>query len=154
MANQRPFKLTRRGVLATAGGAVACLALRPAHATPETMRAAMRAFAGEVEPRRGRVKLDLPPLVENGNSVTYTVTVDCPMTERDFVRRIAIFNEKNPQPNVAVFHLSPRNGRASVSSRMRLADSQVIVVLAELSDGSVWQGSAEVVVTLAACVEG
>jgi sulfur-oxidizing protein SoxY len=64
-----------------------------------------------------------------------------------------VFNEKNPQPNVAVFHLGPRAGRASVSTRMRLATSQNLIAVAELSDGTFWSDKVEVIVTLAACVE-
>ena len=124
-----------------------------ASATPESMSTAIRTFVGEAQPRSGRIKLDLPPLVENGNSVSLTVAVDSPMTPADFVRRIAIFNEKNPQPSVATFHLTPRSGRASVVTRIRLADSQKIVAIAELSDGTFWSAQADVIVTLAACIE-
>jgi sulfur-oxidizing protein SoxY len=99
------------------------------------------------------VALEIPPLVENGNSVPLTVRVDSPMTPQDFVRSIAIFNEKNPQPNVAHFHLSPRAGRAAVSTRIRLGDSQNIVAIAQLSDGTFWSDTAELIVTLPACVE-
>jgi sulfur-oxidizing protein SoxY len=76
------------------------------------------------------------------------------MTAEDHVKTIAIFNQKNPQPNVATFHLGPRCGRASVSTRIRLADSQTVTAIAQMSDGSFWSDSADVVVTLAACVEG
>jgi sulfur-oxidizing protein SoxY len=100
------------------------------------------------------VKIDAPPLVENGNSVSVTVSVDSPMTPADHVTSIHIFNEKNPQPNVANFHLGPRSGRASVSTRIRLADTQKIVAVAKLSDGSCWSASAELIVTIAACIEG
>ena len=102
----------------------------------------------------GRIRLDVPPLVENGNSVTLTVTVDSPITQADYVEAIAVFNEKNPQPHVAVFHLGPRAGRATVTTRMRLADSQQVTAIARLSDGSFWSDTADVIVTLAACVEG
>ena len=144
--------LTRRGLLAA--GAAALL-VRPAHATPQSLAEAIRAFAeGAARAQPGRIHLDLPALVENGNAAPLTVTVDSPMTPDSFVRRIAVFNEKNPQSNVAVFHLGPRSGRAAVSTRMRLADTQTVVVIAELSDGSFWSASADVIVTLAACLEG
>jgi sulfur-oxidizing protein SoxY len=145
-------ELTRRSLLAAG---TTLLLVRPAHATPQAMAEAIRAFAeGADRARPGRVRLDLPALVENGNAAPLTVAVDSPMTPDSFVRRIAVFNEKNPQPNVAVFHLGPRNGRAVVSTRIRLADSQTIVAVAELSDGSFRSASAEVIVTLAACLEG
>jgi sulfur-oxidizing protein SoxY len=75
------------------------------------------------------------------------------MTADDFVKTIAIFNERNPQPNVAHFHLGPRSGRATVSTRIRLGDSQNIVAIAQLSDGSYWSDTVELIVTLPACVE-
>src|ERR671917_356134 len=141
---------TRREVLATGAGVASILAVRPAAATPAEMEAAVRAFTEGAGTRRGRVRLDLPPLVDNGNSVGLTVTVESPMTREDFVRRIGVFNEKNPQPNVVTFHLTPRSGRASVSTRIRLADSQTVTAIAELSDGAFWSDRADVVVTLAA----
>ena len=97
----------------------------------------------------------MPPLVENGNSVPLTVNVE-QLDERrtTMSRRIAIFNEKNPQPNVAVFHLTPRcRPGAAVSTRIRLGDSQKITAIAQLSDGSFWSDEAEVIVTLPACAE-
>lgn len=144
---------TRRELIAAGASLASALLIRPAAATPAAMEGAMRALVGEGQVRPGRVKLDVPPLVENGNSVALTVTVESPMTAEHFVRRIAVFNEKNPQPNVATFHLGPRAGRAQVSTRMRMADSQRIVAVAELSDGTFWSSSADVIVTLAACLE-
>jgi sulfur-oxidizing protein SoxY len=144
---------TRREVLAGGAGLASALMVRPAAATPAEMDAAIRAFVGEAELRSGKVKLDVPLLVENGNSVPLTVAVDSPMTPNHFVKAIAIFNEKNPQPNVATFLLGPRAGRASVSTRIRVADSQKLVAIAELSDGTFWSANAEVIVTLPACAE-
>jgi sulfur-oxidizing protein SoxY len=118
------------------------------------MEAAVRDFVGEAGMRRGRVKIAIPPLVENGNSVGMTVAVESPMTSADYVRRIAVFNEKNPQPNVAVFHLGPRSGRANVQTRIRLATSQKLMAVAEMSDGTFWSDTTDVYVTLAACLEG
>lgn len=145
--------LSRRQVVA-AGAALVSLALvPPAAATPETMAEAIRAFTGEAPVQAGRMKLDVPELVENGNAVPVTVSVDSPMTPDSFVKAIAIFNEKNPQPNVATFHLGPCAGRAVVSTRIRLADSQRLTAIAQLSDGSFVSTSADVIVTLAACIE-
>lgn len=145
---------TRRATFALAAGAAASVAARPAGATPAARDAAVRAFAGEAEIKAGRVLLDLSPLVENGNSAPLTVTVESPMSEADHVRRIAVFNEANPQPNVLTVTLGPRAGRARVSTRIRLAGSQRITAIAEMSDGSFWTGGADVIVTLAACIEG
>jgi sulfur-oxidizing protein SoxY len=148
---------TRRDVLGLAGGAAVlgavAVTLRPAEATPATMAAAIRNVVGEAVVRTGKVRLDVPPLVENGNTVPMTVSVASPMTSDDHVKSIHVFNEKNPQPNLGNFYLGPSCGRAQVSTRIRLADSQKIVAIARLSDGSFWSATADVVVTLAACTE-
>jgi sulfur-oxidizing protein SoxY len=144
---------TRREVLAAGAGLASVVLVRPARATPEEMDAAVRALVGEAQVRPGKVKLEVPPLVENGNSVPVTVTVDSPMRGQDFVKAIALFNEKNPQPNVARFQLGPRAGRAAVSTRLRLTTTQKLTAIAELSDGTFWSDSADVIVTLAACTE-
>jgi sulfur-oxidizing protein SoxY len=149
-------KTRRRFLLesaAVAGGVGLGLSIKPAAATPETMRAAIRRVVGEGELRQGKVKLDLPPLVENGNVVALTVSVDSPMTETDYVKAIHVVNERNPQPNVITAYLGPRAGRAALSTRIRLADTQNITAIAELSDGSFWSDTVNVIVTLAACVE-
>jgi sulfur-oxidizing protein SoxY len=117
------------------------------------MADAIRQLIGEAELRQGKVKLELASMVENGNTVPLTVLVDSPMTETDHVESIHIFNQKNPQPYVAAFHLGPRAGKARVSTRIRLADSQRVVAIARLNDGSFWSDSADVIVTLAACTE-
>src|SRR5262245_13927753 len=140
------------GALALAGGAL-MIAVRPSFATPETMRAAIGGIVGKAEVGNGRISIDIPQLVENGNTVPVVVAVESPMTATDYVRAIHIFNEKNPQPNVIGIHLGPRAGRARVSTRIRLSDTQKVVVVAELSDGSFWSTSADVIVTLAACLE-
>jgi sulfur-oxidizing protein SoxY len=151
------LQATRRRFLgeaaALAGGFALWLTVKPASATPETMRAALKRVVGEATLRKGKIKLDLPPLVENGNVVSLTVTVDSPMTASDHVKAIHVFNEKNPQPNVIGVHLGPRAGRASVATRIRLADTQTVTAVAELSDGTFWTDSVQVIVTLAACVE-
>ena len=145
---------TRREFLSLAGGAaVLAVTLRPAEATPATMASAIRNIVGSAQVRTGKVKLDIPPLVENGNTVPMTVSVASPMTPDDHVRSIHVFNEKNPQPNIGNFHLSPQAGRAQVATRIRLADSQKVAAIARMSDGSFWSASADVVVTLAACTE-
>ena len=126
---------------------------KPARATPVTMLAAMKKVVGEAPLRKGKVTLDLPPLVENGNSVALTVAVESPMTAADHVKAIHVFNEKNPQPNVISVRLGPRAGRASIATRMRLADSQKVIAIAEMSDGTFWSDDVEVIVTLAACLE-
>ncbi|MBL8701632.1 MAG: SoxY-related AACIE arm protein [Alphaproteobacteria bacterium] len=141
----------RRSLIA--GGLAATLLVRPARATPERMAAAIRDFTGGRAVELGRVRLEMPALVENGNAVPVTVSVDSPMTTADHVTTIALFNERNPLPDVARFHLGPRAGEAWVSTRIRLGDSQTIVAIARLNDGSLWSARAELIVTLPACIE-
>jgi sulfur-oxidizing protein SoxY len=160
MSDDHRPRATRRRFLADAArlaggiGLVSVAALEPAPATPAMMHAAMKKVLGEAPLRKGKVTLDVPPLIENGNTVPLTVSVESPMTAAEHVKAIHVFNEKNPQPNVVSVHLGPRAGKASISTRIRLADSQKIIAVAELSDGSFWSDEAEVVVTLAACLEG
>lgn len=148
---------TRRALLAGVAGTLAIsamsLTVRPVCATPEEMQAAIAKVIGGAKLNKGKVSIDIPPLVENGNSVPCTVTVDSPMTPADYCRAIHIFNEQNPQPNVISIHINPRSGRASFSTRIRLSDTQNIVAIAEMSDGSFWSASANVIVTIGACLE-
>jgi sulfur-oxidizing protein SoxY len=151
---------TRRQILINAAGLLAGTAIgvgvepQSVSATPAMMRAAIRKVVGEAPLRKGKVKLDLPPLIENGNAVPMTISVESPMTEPDHVKAIHVFNEKNPQPYVVSVRLGPRAGKAAMAARIRLADSQTVIAIAEMSDGSCWSDEADVVVTLAACVEG
>jgi len=147
---------SRRAFLqaAAAGlGLGAVITVAPADATPAAMEDAVRKVVGSSRVSKGRVKLELPPLSENGNTVPLTVSVESPMTPPDHVRAIHVFTELNPQPDVVSFRFGPRAGRASVSTRIRLANTQTVTAIAELSDGSFWSASAAVVVTLAACLE-
>jgi sulfur-oxidizing protein SoxY len=149
---------TRRTFLSLAGsaavaGTVPVITLRPSEATPAMLVSAIRNVVGEAPVRTGKVKLDIPPLVENGNTVPMTVRVDSPMTANEHVKSIHVFNEKNPQPNIGNFYIGPSAGRAQVSTRIRLADTQKVVAIARLSDDSFWSASVDIVVTLAACTE-
>jgi sulfur-oxidizing protein SoxY len=148
--------MKRRQLLQVTSAAASALCLPwapPAAATAANLDAALRAFSGGRVAQTGRVELLISPLVENGNAVPVTLRADSPMTAAQHVRRLALFTERNPQPDVAVFHLGPLSGRAEVSTRVRLATSQTLVALAEFSDGSLWQQRMEVLVTLAACIE-
>jgi len=154
----KPSLSTRRNFLQLAGGVAAAGALpvvtvRPAEATPAMLASAIRNVVGEAPVRPGKVKIDIPPLVENGNTVPMTINVTSAMTDSDYVKSIHVFNEKNPQPNIGNFYLGPRAGRAQIATRIRLADTQKIVAIAHLSDGSFWSASVDVIVTLAACTE-
>src|SRR5207253_2644759 len=126
------------GAVSLAGGAalLAIVPASPATATPAMLQAAIKKVTGGAPLRKGRVTLDIPPLVENGNTVPVTVTVESPMTDNDFVRSIHILNEKNPQPNVIGVRIGPRAGKAAFSTRIKLADAQQVVAVAEMNDGT------------------
>jgi len=126
---------------------------RRAQASIAAMNEAIRKVVGTARVNRGKVTLELPALVDNGNGVSLAVRVDSPMTQADYVKAIHVFSEKNPLPEVVSFHLGPRAGRASVATRIRLADTQTVTAICEMSDGSFWSGSADAVVTLPACIE-
>ena len=149
----------RRRFLATAGGlAVAAVLPSPATAQmnrmpPNNMPEVIRRLVGTAKINTGRVKLGVPPLVENGHLVPLTVTVESPMTEADHVKAIHVFTDKNPLPEVISFYVGPRAGRASLSTRVRLADTETVVAIAQMSDGSFWSERQNVVVTTAACLE-
>jgi sulfur-oxidizing protein SoxY len=146
--------LVAAAAIAGVGGIGLPLGSAPAPATPTSLRAAIRKVVGEAPLNRGKIKIDVPALIENGNAVPFTVSCESPMTDNDHVKAIHVFTEKNPQPNVISVQLGPRAGRASVSTRIRLADTQKVVAVAQMSDGSFWSDDVEVVVTLAACLEG
>ena len=143
--------LQRRRLLAAS---IAVAVARPAFATPAEMAAAISAFTGGAVPKAGKVMLEVAALVDNGNAVPISVAVESPMTAADHVTAIAVFNERNPQTDVVKFTLGPRSGKAAVSTRIRMATSQKLTAVARMNDGSFWSGSADVIVTLAACVEG
>ncbi|MFT4820883.1 MAG: sulfur-oxidizing protein SoxY [Candidatus Azotimanducaceae bacterium] len=108
---------------------------------------------GDAEFNTGRVHLQLPALAENGSSVPLTISVDSPMTEADHVSEIRLFADKNPVPQLARYRLFAASGKASISTRVRLSDSQVITAVARMNDNSLWVARGEIVVTLAACIE-
>jgi sulfur-oxidizing protein SoxY len=148
-------RISRRqmfGAIAAAG-VVASIRIEPARATPASMNEAIRNVVGEAQVNKGKVHIDVPALVDNGNTVPLAIDVESPMTPTDHVKAIHVFNELNPLPNVISAHIGPRAGRAKLSTRFRLADTQTIVAIAEMSDGSFWSASADVVVTLQACLE-
>ena len=154
-------KHARRKFLCAAGGMAAAAALptaaiaqgRDLRGTEKDMQAAIAKVTGGAAVAKGRVRLDVPPLVDNGNTVAISVAVDSPMTEADHVKALHIFSERNPEPVILSFKLGPRSGRASVATRVRLADTQTVVAIAQMSDGTFWSGSAPTVVTIAACLE-
>ena len=150
-SSRHPTDVRRRMFLA--GAAAVTLLPFAAEATPEALADAIKEVTGGAPLRAGKVTLDIPPIVENGNTVPMTVSVESPMTADDYVKAIHVFNEKNPQPHVFNAWLSPANGRAVVATRIKLADAQKVVAIAETSKGVFWAANAEVIVTIAACIE-
>ena len=148
--------MKRRQFLKVGGGGTAMFALPawsqqllPAH----DLAPLIRAVVGDAAPKPGRIRITLPQLAENGNSVPLELDVDSPMTEAEHARSLHVFAERNPRPLIASFHLGPHAGRARVTTRIRLAGSQRVVAIAMLSDGSAWSDEVEVVVTSAACLD-
>jgi len=104
--------------------------------------------------RKGRVRLELPTVADDGHSVPMVVRVESPMSDGDHVQRIDLVSEKNPVPLMATFFLGPQSGRAEIESRVRLNGSQRVTAIAQLSDGSFWFDAADVVVNEPACLDG
>jgi len=150
MTTRREFLIATGGL---AGGIGFASCAVDAQATPLEMMEAVRKVVGDAPVRPGRVKLDVPPLIDNGNAVPLSVAVESPMTQADHVKAIHVFTERNPLPNVLSAYFGPRSGRARIATRVRLADTQTVLAIAQLSDGSYWSDSAHVVVTLSACLE-
>ncbi len=139
--------------LGTGGLAVATICLLPKTGTADApaVAEAIRNLIGDKTPEEGRVSVELTQIAENGNSVPLSIEVDSPMTEQDHCKAVHVFAELNPLPNVASFNFTPACGKAAASTRMRLARTQKVVAVAEMSDGSVYMTTAEVTVTIGGC---
>lgn len=146
--------IKRRDVLRISGGVAVSLTLLPksAWADEPAMRKSIRDMFGDKPIQDGRVTLTIPTLSENGYSVSMDVDVESPMTENDYVTKLAIFSERNPIPLIAAYHFTPASGRARIASNIRLGGTQNVHAIAQMSDGSLWRASAKTFVTLAACV--
>ena len=140
---------SRRFVLA-AGIALLAPAAR---ATPGEVAALIRAITGGPAPQAGRVKLDVPELVENGNAVAMTVGLGPDVPAGAVLTDIHVFADGNPRPGVAHFRFGPLSGGGKVSTRIRLATSQTVHAIAVFADGSCWHDSVSLVVTLSACLD-
>ena len=144
----------RRRFVAGLAGAIALPALpRAARAQTDPLDPMVWVFTKGAPVQKGRVKLELPPLADNGNSVPLMVTVDSPMSATDYVKSIHLFSDKNPVRDMARFYLGPRGGRAKVVTRVRLAGTQTVTAIAPLSDGTFWWDSAPVEGIVSACME-
>jgi sulfur-oxidizing protein SoxY len=149
------YKPSRREVIsaAAAGGIAAVfVSLVPisADATPEDVKT----WLAKVLPgtyQQGKITISAPPIAENGNTVPIGISVDSPMTDQNYVKTIALAADGNPLPGVALIHLTPANGQANVNFRIRLAKTQTITAVAEMSDGSLYSASQVVKVTIGGC---
>ena len=137
-----------------AGTARAQLPANVGELRKQALDEAVRKVVGNAQVRSGRVTLEVPPLVDNGNTVPLSVEVDSAMTAADHVKAIHVFTERNPQPYVVSAYLGPRSGRARLATRVRIADTGTVLAIAQMSDGSFWSDSVKVIVTLSACLEG
>lgn len=149
---------TRRAFLGLAGGlfaapAAAQLPPRLGAARMAALDDAVRRITGNAHVRAGRVRLELPPLIDNGNAVPLTVAVESPMTPADHVAAVHVLTETNPQPQVISARLGPRAGRAVIATRARIADTGHVLAIAQLSDGTFWSARVHVIVTVPACSE-
>lgn len=144
---------SRRQVVAGAAAGLALAAL-PSAASAETLDDLVRRATDGAVPAEDGVTLQIPALVENGNSVDVRIAVESPMTEADHVRWIQLIADKNPFPDMARIHLSPRAGRAEVATTLRLAQSQTVAAIVAHSDGRYTIARAPVVVALSACIDG
>ena len=144
---------SRRLVLTAAGVGALALALAPymAVATPAAVEAELKKLLGDRKAAEGKIRLDLPAIAENGLVVPLNIDVESPMTDADHVKAIHVFAEGNPLPGVVTFRFTPASGRASASTRIRLAATQDIVCIAEMSDGKVHMARQEVKVTIGGC---
>lgn len=149
------FSINRRRVMVgalgmTAAAALAAIFPRQASATPDTAKQLLQTLI-KGEPKDGRVSLKAPEIAENGNAVPVTVSVESPMTDQDHVKALHIVADGNPNPGVASFFFSPASGKCEVQLRVRMAQTQKIVCVAEMSDGSLWSAAREVKVTIGGC---
>jgi sulfur-oxidizing protein SoxY len=148
------LSITRRQALAVAAGAVGAgvLAGAPGQAwAANDIRDAINRFTGGKAPTRGRIKLDLPDIADNGSSVPMSVAVDSPMTADNFVKEVLVVADGNPRSGVAAFRFSPASGVAQASTRIRLAESQNVTAIARMNDGSLFMDSKQVKVTIGGC---
>ena len=142
---------SRRRALGALLAGASWLVIRPATATPDELLVALRETFGERPITRGKVKLTMPRLAENGSVVPVTVSVESPMTPQDYVRSIHLFAEKNHVPRIFEAQLGPYNGKAVVTSRVRVATSQQITAVAVMSDDALWSAAVDIEVVTSEC---
>ena len=142
----------RRQTLALGAGAMSVAVLGPLPGLAKNdSEEAIKKFTGGKTPVQGKIKLDLPEIAENGNTVPMTVTVESPMTEQSHVTDVLIVADENPRSGVVTFHFSPASGVAEANTRIRLAATQDVIAVAKMNDGSVFMTSKQVKVTIGGC---
>ena len=140
------------GIAAVGAATALMLSHRPAlAASGNGWEEALKKIVGDQSPMEGGLTLELPEIAENGNTVPFSISVDSPMTDDDYVKAVHVLSTGNPQPYIATFHFTPDSGKAAVSSRMRLAATQDVVSVAELSNGKFLIARKEVKVTIGGC---
>jgi sulfur-oxidizing protein SoxY len=145
--DRREFVLGSAAVLTVA----ALVGDAMAQSAPQGWEETMKTILGDAKATEGKLTMDLPEIAENGNTVPFTINIESPMTDKDYVKAVHVIATGNPQPGVATFHFTPQSGKAAVASRMRLARTQDIIALAELSDGKFVQTKRSVKVTIGGC---
>jgi len=120
-------------------------------ADPASTKEAIEKRIGSNTPKTGRIRLTIPDLAENGHTVPLTISVESPMTQADHVKAVHIFAEENPLPTVASYYFTVHSGKAEVSTRIRLAKLQNVIVVAQMSDGSAYRTQKKVNVTIGGC---
>jgi sulfur-oxidizing protein SoxY len=144
----------RRQALALGAGAVGVAVLGASTGSAlakNDSEEAIKKFTGGKTPVQGKIKLDLPEIAENGNTVPLTVTVESPMTEQSHVTDVLIVADENPRSGVVTFHFSPASGIAEANTRIRLAATQDVIAVAKMNDGSFFIASKQVKVTIGGC---
>ena len=142
----------RRQALAVGAGVVSAAVFGSSQALAKNdSEEVIKKFTGGKTPAQGRVKLDLPEIAENGNTVPMTVTVESPMTAQSHVTDVLIVADENPRSGVVTFHFSPASGVAEANTRIRLAATQDVIAVAKMNDGSFFMTSKQVKVTIGGC---
>jgi sulfur-oxidizing protein SoxY len=144
---------SRRDVLAGASVAAAAIIIAPrmALAKPDDVAAEMKKLFADKPMQEGKIKIDAPQIAENGLVVPINIEVDSPMTDADFVKSVHVFADGNPLPGVVSYKFTPACGKAAASTRMRLAQTQNVICVAEMSNGTLHMAKAEIKVTIGGC---
>ncbi|CAN7187518.1 thiosulfate oxidation carrier protein SoxY [Bosea sp. LjRoot237] len=149
----QPSTLSRRDAVKAAAWALAAAAVAPklAFADEKTVAAEIKKLYGDKPMASGKIKLDVPEIAENGLVVPINIEIESPMTDADYVKAVHVFAEGNPQPGVVSYQFTPACGKASAATRMRLAQTQDIICVAEMSNGALHTAKANIKVTIGGC---